>query len=50
MELGAPQVSYAGEPAAISVSGNDLDGLSVAWTIAKDGGSAKPYTIIWMAH
>jgi hypothetical protein len=44
IELGAPQVSYAGEPAAISVSGNDLDGLSVAWTISKDGGSAKPYT------
>jgi hypothetical protein len=44
IELGAPQVSYAGEPAAISVSGNDLDGLSVVWTIAKDGGEAKPYT------
>jgi hypothetical protein len=44
INLDIPQVFYAGEPATISVNGDDLDGLSVVWTIAKDGGEAKPYT------
>ncbi len=43
--LVAPQVWYAGEAGEVSVSGADLEGMTAAWTLAKDGGEAEPYSI-----
>ena len=44
IELTLPQTGYAGEAAAVSVSGTHLDNLTTAWTITKDGGTDKTYT------
>ncbi|MBP1737673.1 MAG: hypothetical protein H6Q60_1554, partial [Oscillospiraceae bacterium] len=44
IELTLPQTGYVGEAAAASVSGTDLDNLTTAWTISKDGGTDKTYT------
>jgi hypothetical protein len=39
-----PQTAYAGEAATVSVSGSDLENMTVSWTISKDNGTAKAYT------
>lgn len=44
IELTLPQTGYAGEAAAVSVSGTHLDNLTTAWTVSKDGGEAAPYS------
>lgn len=44
IELTLPQTGYAGETAAASVSGTDLDNLTTEWTVSKDGGKARAYT------
>lgn len=44
IELTLPQTGYAGESASVTISGTDLDNLTTAWTISKDGGTTKNYT------
>ncbi len=44
IELTLLQTGYAGESASVAISGTDLDNLTTAWTISKDGGTAKNYT------
>jgi hypothetical protein len=39
-----PQSGYVGESVTASINGSDLNGLTAAWTITKDGGSSSPYT------
>ena len=44
IQLTLPQTGYVGEPVTASVTGSDLNDLTAAWTITKDGGTAAPYT------
>jgi len=44
MQIGLPQLTYSGEALPVSISGNELAGLSMAWRISIDGGAAVPYT------
>jgi hypothetical protein len=44
IQLALPQSGYVGESVTASINGSDLNGLTAAWTITKDGGSSSPYT------
>ncbi|MEA5040246.1 MAG: S-layer homology domain-containing protein [Clostridiaceae bacterium] len=44
IKLTMPQTGYVGESNVVSISGTDLDSVTIAWTISKDGGTAKIYT------
>jgi hypothetical protein len=44
IQLTLPQVSYAGEPVSVAISGNHLDNLNTAWSISANGDDAAPYT------
>lgn len=43
--LSTPQVWYTEEAGTISVSGTDLENLTAEWTVTKDGGEAKLYSV-----
>lgn len=45
MSLSTPQGWYTEEAGTISVSGTDLENLTAEWTVTKDDGEAKPYSI-----
>jgi len=44
MQISLPQLTYSGETLPVTVSGNELAGLNMAWRISVDGGAAAPYT------
>lgn len=43
MQVSLPNINYSGEPIAIAVTGSELSGLDVAWSLSVDGGAALPY-------
>lgn len=45
INLSMPQTWYTGEAGTVSVSGTDLESLTVEWTVVKDDGGAEPYSI-----
>ncbi|OPY55756.1 MAG: Cellulosome-anchoring protein precursor [Pelotomaculum sp. PtaU1.Bin035] len=44
MQISLPQFTYSGEALPVTVTGNELAGLNLAWHISIDGGAAAPYT------
>ncbi|OLN30074.1 EF hand domain/PKD domain protein [Desulfosporosinus metallidurans] len=44
IQLALPEVAYAGEAVTATVSGSNLENLTVAWTISTDDGDTNPYT------
>ena len=44
MLITLPPLSYDGEAIPVAVSGRDLDGLNITWSISVNGGAAVPYT------
>ena len=44
MLITLPPLSYGGEAIPVAVSGRDLDGLNITWSISVNGGAAVPYT------
>lgn len=44
MQISLPQITYSGETLPVTVTGSELDGLSIVWSISIDGSPAVPYT------
>jgi len=46
MQISLPQLIYSGEAFPVPVSGTELDGLNIAWSLSVDSGQAVPYSQI----
>jgi hypothetical protein len=44
MQISLPALNYSTETITVSVTGTELDGLDIDWSLSVDGGSAVPYT------
>jgi hypothetical protein len=45
ISLSTPQIWYTNEAGSVNVSGTDLENLTAEWTVNKDGGEAKSYSV-----
>lgn len=46
MQISLPALNYSTEAIAVGVSGTELDGLNIDWSISINGGAAVPYTSV----
>lgn len=46
MQISLPALNYSTEAIAVGVSGTEMDGLNIDWSISINGGAAVPYTSV----